>query len=58
MIDFKKNMPELLTFIILAIGIQAAVDYFSDKRMAFIVIPIVCIIYVLLKWEASRHEIV
>ena len=56
MIDFKKSMPELITFIILAVGVQAAVDYFPDKRMAFIVIPIVCIIYVLLKLEAKRHE--
>ena len=56
MMDLKKSFPELLTFIMLAIGIQTAVDYFPDKRMAFIVIPIVCIIYVLLKLEAKRHE--
>ena len=55
--QIKRTLPEWLTFFSLPFIIQAAVDHFPSKKTAYIVvIPSMCIIYLLLKWEANRYE--
>lgn len=50
----RKYLPEIIALLLITFGAPAAVQFAPDKRTALIIIPIVCILYILMKWEAMR----
>jgi hypothetical protein len=53
----KKFLPEILAFLMLIAGVPYAVNIAPDKITAMLLIPAVCVVYLLMKWEVKRDEI-